>query len=305
MRELHLFAGVGGGILGGMLLGHRPVCAVEIDPFCRDVLHARQEDGSLPLFPIHDDIKTFDARAWQSKVDIVAGGFPCQDLSLANYKAEGISGARSSLWFEMLRVVNECRPRYVFIENSSAIRTRGLATVLEGLAGSGFDAAWGVLSAQAVGAPHIRKRMWILAEDPNASSERCEEHSQRNGEPLTGEVGKSRRDAVRLRGDESDANSEGLAVGQSERSNARQEQPPFVGTDRRVSKPGMGGAAHGLAAWLDKPRRWLAGWDDGISKTTDSRHNRTSRLRGCGNGQVSLCAAEAFCALRRRLEQQA
>jgi len=141
---MHLFAGVGGGILGGMLLGHRPVCAVEIDPFCRDVLLARQADGSLPLFPIHDDINTFNANAWQGRVDIVAGGFPCQDLSAANYKAQGLAGARSSLWFEMLRVVNECRPRFVFVENSPAIRTRGLATVLEGLAGSGYHAAWGV-----------------------------------------------------------------------------------------------------------------------------------------------------------------
>ena len=299
---MHLFAGVGGGILGGMLLGHRPVCAVEIDPFCRDVLLARQADGSLPLFPIHDDINTFNANAWQGRVDIVAGGFPCQDLSAANYKAQGLAGAKSSLWFEMLRVVNECRPRFVFVENSPAIRTRGLATVLEGLAGSGYHAAWGVLSAQAVGAPHVRKRMWILAENPDACCERLEEHAQRNGATVAGEERQSRGDAVRLRAD-GDANGERLAVRQGERGDACEEQPSFVGTDRRLPEPGLGGASDGMAAWMDEPRRWLAGWDEGMSKVTSSRHNRTKRLRSIGNGQVPLCAAEAFRALRRRLEQ--
>ena len=83
MRELHLFAGAGGGILGGMLLGHTTVCAVEIEPYCRQVLLQRQRDGILPKFPIWDDVCTFDGKTWRGKVDIVAGGFPCQDISSA------------------------------------------------------------------------------------------------------------------------------------------------------------------------------------------------------------------------------
>lgn len=164
MRELHLFAGAGGGILGGMLLGHTPVGAVEIDPFARAVLHARQADGSLPDFPIYEDVRTFDGTAWRDRVDIIAGGFPCQDLSCAG-KGAGIDGARSGLWWEMLRVIRQARPRYVFLENVPAITGRGLDRVLGSLADLGFDAEWCVLSAADVGAPHLRKRWWCLARD--------------------------------------------------------------------------------------------------------------------------------------------
>lgn len=164
MRELHLFAGAGGGILGGMLLGHTPVGAVEIDPFARAVLQARQADGSLPDFPIYEDVRTFDGTAWRDRVDIIAGGFPCQDLSCAG-KGAGIDGARSGLWWEMLRVICEARPRFVFLENVPAITGRGLDRVLGSLADLGFDAEWCVLSAADVGAPHLRKRWWCLARD--------------------------------------------------------------------------------------------------------------------------------------------
>ena len=97
MRELHLFAGAGGGILGGMLLGHTTVGAVEIEPYCRRVLLQRQRDGILPKFPIWDDVCTFDGKPWRGKVDVVCGGFPCQDISVAG-KGTGITGERSGLW---------------------------------------------------------------------------------------------------------------------------------------------------------------------------------------------------------------
>jgi DNA (cytosine-5)-methyltransferase 1 len=123
---------------------------------------ARQEDGTLPWFPIIDDIRSFDGRGWKGLVDVIAGGFPCQDISPAG-KGAGLAGDRSGLWFEMLRVIGEVGPRFVFIENSPNLRTRGLATVLQGLAGLGYNARWCVLGAGDVGAPHRRKRMWILA----------------------------------------------------------------------------------------------------------------------------------------------
>lgn len=162
MRELALFAGAGGGILGGKLLGWRTVCAVEIDAYCRRVLLARQRDGHVPRFPIWDDICTFDGHPWSGSVDVVSGGFPCQDISAAG-KGEGITGKRSSLWSEMARVIREVRPRYAFVENSPMLASRGLGTVLGDLAEMGFDARWGVLSACAVGAPHTRERLWIVA----------------------------------------------------------------------------------------------------------------------------------------------
>lgn len=162
MNELHLFAGIGGGILGGMLLGHTCVCAVEIEPFCRKILLQRQRDGILPKFPIWDDVRTFDGKPWRGKVDCICGGFPCQDISAAG-KGAGIDGARSGLWSEFARIIGEVRPRYAFVENSPMLAVRGLGRVLGDLSEIGYNARWCVMGADDVGAPHIRKRMWILA----------------------------------------------------------------------------------------------------------------------------------------------
>lgn len=162
MNELHLFAGAGGGILGSELLGIRTICAVELEPYPASVLLARQNDGILPPFPVWDDVCTFDGRPWRGLVDVVSGGFPCQDISAAG-KGAGIDGARSGLWREMHRIINEVRPGIVFLENSPLLVGRGLARVLGDLARIGYDAAWCVLGADAVGLPHHRARLWLLA----------------------------------------------------------------------------------------------------------------------------------------------
>jgi len=103
VNELHLFAGAGGGILAGQLLGHRCVCAVEFEPYAQAVLVARQNDGTFPPFPIWDDVRTFDGKPWRGVVDVVCGGFPCQDISAAG-GGDGIDGERSGLWREMARI---------------------------------------------------------------------------------------------------------------------------------------------------------------------------------------------------------
>lgn len=162
MNELALFAGAGGGILGGHLLGWRTVCAVERDAYAAAVLAQRQTDGCLLPFPIWSDITTFDGRPWRGLVDVVSGGFPCQDISAAG-RGAGISGERSGLWREMARVIREVGPRYVLVENSPVLTSRGLGTVLGDLAEMGFDARWGVLGAVHAGAPHKRERIWIVA----------------------------------------------------------------------------------------------------------------------------------------------
>lgn len=162
MNELHLFAGAGGGILGGLLLGHRPVCAVEIEPYCRKVLLQRQRDGILPRFPIWDDVCTFDGKPWRGKVDVVCGGFPCQDISAAG-KGAGIEGERSGLWGEMSRIIGEVRPRYAFVENSPLLVGRGLAVVLGDLAEMGYDARWCVLGGKETKASYNGQRLWALA----------------------------------------------------------------------------------------------------------------------------------------------
>ena len=162
MNELHLFAGAGGGILGGMLLGHTCVCAVEIEEYPRKILLQRQLDGMLPRFPIWDDVRTFDGKPWRGIVDVVCGGFPCQDISVAG-KGAGISGARSGLWSEFARIIGEIRPRFAFVENSPMLTIRGIDRVLGDLAEMGYDAEWGVIGAHHAGAPHKRDRIWILA----------------------------------------------------------------------------------------------------------------------------------------------
>lgn len=162
MNELALFAGAGGGILGGHLLGWTTVCAVERDAYAAQVLAQRQNDRCLRPFPIWSDVTTFDGRPWRGAVDVVSGGFPCQDISVAGGGA-GIGGARSGLWGHMARIVCEVRPRFVYVENSPMLTSRGLGRVLGDLAEMGFDAKWGVLGAHHSEARHERERIWILA----------------------------------------------------------------------------------------------------------------------------------------------
>ena len=169
MNELALFAGAGGGILGGHLLGWRTVCAVEWEAYPASVLVARQNDKILSPFPIWDDVQTFDGKPWRGIVDVVSGGFPCQDISVTG-KGDGLDGERSGMWREMARIIGEVRPRYAFVENSPMLTTRGLGTVLRDLAKMGFDAEWGVLGAANVGANHQRDRIWILAKISNSNS---------------------------------------------------------------------------------------------------------------------------------------
>ena len=160
---MELFAGAGGGIYGGLLLGHTPVCAVEIVDKNRELLLQRQIDGVFPRFPVWDDVRTFDGLPWRGIVDVVSGGFPCTDISAAG-KGAGIDGEQSGLWREMARIVREVRPRYVFVENSPMLITRGLGRVLGDLAALGYDCRWTCLSAADCGAPHRRDRIWILAD---------------------------------------------------------------------------------------------------------------------------------------------
>ena len=187
MNELALFAGAGGGILAGKLLGWRTVCAVEWEPYAACVLAARQNDRFLAPFPVWDDVQTFDGRPWRGIVDVVSGGFPCQDISVAG-KGAGITGERSGMWRHMARIVGEVRPRYVFVENSPALITRGLGVVLGDLAALGYDCKWTVLGAADVGAPHQRDRFWLVA---HASEVRCghaENDAQERGHDAIGPI---------------------------------------------------------------------------------------------------------------------
>ncbi len=216
MNELALFAGAGGGILGGKLLGWRTVCAVELDPYARAILAERQNDGCLAPFPVWDDIRTFDGRPWAGIVAVVSGGCPSQDISVAG-KGAGLNGARSGLWGEMRRIVGEVRPRHVFVENSPALTSRGLGTVLGDLAALGYDARWGVLGAVDAGAPHRRERIWIVATANHTAAERQREpRGQRLAMTtpiLAGESGESTAAVGSARSDGSDTSRQSTQTG--------------------------------------------------------------------------------------------
>lgn len=178
LRTLHLFAGAGGGLLADALTGHTPVCAVEINAYCQQVLSARQNDGHLPWFPIFPDVRKFDGRPWRGLVDAVCGGFPCQDISIAG-KGAGIDGERSGLWSEMARIIGEVRPRFVDVENSPKLTRRGLGRVLGDLAALGYDASWMCFGAGDASAEHDRQRIWVAAEMAHPECERCGAQEQR------------------------------------------------------------------------------------------------------------------------------
>lgn len=162
MNELALFAGGGGSILAAELLGWRTICAVELDPGARQIVIDRQRDRVIEGFPIWDDVCTFDGLPWRGSVDVVTGGFPCQDISQCGAGA-GIEGERSGLWKQMARIVCEVRPAFVVVENSPMLTTRGLGAVLGDLARMGFDARWGVFRASTIGACHHRARFFLVA----------------------------------------------------------------------------------------------------------------------------------------------
>lgn len=161
LRLLDLFSGIGGFSLGlERTGGFETVAFCEIEPFPRRVLAKH-----WPGVPIYDDVRTLTAerlRADGISVDAICGGFPCQDISHAG-KGAGIDGERSGLWSEYARLIGEIRPRFVIVENVAALLGRGLDRVLGDLAALGLDAEWHCIPASAVGAPHRRDRLWLVA----------------------------------------------------------------------------------------------------------------------------------------------
>lgn len=151
-----LFAGIGGFDLGFERAGFKTAWQVEIDPYCRKVL-----ERDFPDAKRYNDVRDVGA-ANLEPVDVICGGFPCQDISNAGKRA-GIDGERSGLWSEYARIIGELRPRFVLVENVAALLGRGIGRVLGDLAALGYDAEWEIISAADVGAPHLRERVWILA----------------------------------------------------------------------------------------------------------------------------------------------
>jgi DNA (cytosine-5)-methyltransferase 1 len=308
LNELALFAGAGGGILGGHLLGWRTVCAVEWEQYPASVLCARQNDGLLPPFPIWDDVQTFDGKPWQGIVDVVSGGFPCQDISAAG-KGVGIDGERSGMWGEMARIIHEVRPKFVFVENSPMLTSRGLGRVLGDLAAMGFDAKWGVLGANDIGANHQRDRIWIVAkwrgQLPHAQHDRIrwwEQQSQSfekeiaklaNTECMGWEERPSERGELvnQETSNQSDycgqTSREREAIAESERT--RLERREDCGK-QEVTWTRSGGSPIGHASW------WST--EPNVGRVAHGVAARMERIKAIGNGQVPLCAATAWRILK-------
>jgi len=162
MRYAELFCGAGGGILAhSFLLGHQIMGAAEIEPYPREVLLARQDQGVLPAFPLYGDVSDLDGKRLRG-IDVLAGGFPCQGISAAGRKL-GINDPRTKLIWEMLRIAHETQAEYIFAENSDRLRSI-LHLIVPELQKLGyFSVAWCVLGASDLGAYHQRKRMWLMA----------------------------------------------------------------------------------------------------------------------------------------------
>ena len=289
MNELALFAGAGGGILGGYLLGWRTVCAVEWEPYPASVLCARQNDKILPTFPIWDDVQTFDGKPWRGIVDVVSGGFPCQDISAAG-KGAGITGERSGMWREMARIIGEVRPKYAFVENSPMLTVRGLGAVLGDLAEMGFDARWGVLGAADVGANHKRERIWIVANSKYGG------HSNK----VSGINGKTSGISQENWQKWSDGRmSFGTSRMVGERSadwlhherNMAYADSTFGEGNQCTKRGEQKRAFYGKSSW------WEA--EPNVGRVANGVAARVDRLKAIGNGQVPLCAATAWKVLKQ------
>ena len=166
-----LFAGIGGFDLGLERAGMVCKWQVEIDNYATKIL-----EKHWPTVRRWNDVRTFPPEGdWN--VDVICGGFPCQDISVAG-KGAGLAGARSGLWYEYARIVGELRPRYVIVENVAALLTRGMDAVLGTLSSLGYDAEWHVIPASAVGAPHRRERVWIVAYAHDESESDVPQHDE-------------------------------------------------------------------------------------------------------------------------------
>ena len=256
--------------MGSRLLGWRTVCAVELDAYCRQVLLARQRDGQLDRFPIWDDVRTFDGQPWRGAVDVVSGGFPCQDISCAG-KGAGIEGERSGMWVEMARIIGEVRPRFALVENSPMLTSRGLGRVLGDLAAMGFNARWGVLGARHAGAPHRRDRIWIAA---RASGIRCE-------------PGRARQSLPRVRLD----GAPQLELLADSPGSGMQANAPQNGQARRVQRESGG------TCWNSREIDWWSAEPD-MGRVANGVAHRVDRLGAIGNGQVPAVAALAWDTLK-------
>lgn len=239
---ISLFAGIGGIDLGLGRAGMRCVAQVEINDYCNRVLQKHWPD--VPRFKDVRDVGAHNL----PPADVIAGGFPCQDISNAGKRA-GITGARSGLWFEFARIVRELRPRYVLVENVSALLHRGFGRVLGDLAALRYDAEWQCLRASDLGAPHIRERVFVLG---------YADSSRQSGTCLYLRPGQQEQTKAVACGDGADVANANCAWGAGAAGQIPTRRHIIIG--RRPSghawrvEPNVGRVAHGIPARVDRLR---------------------------------------------------
>lgn len=261
MKHLDLFSGIGGFSLGLQRTGgFETVAFCDFDKKTHAVLNK-----NFPGVPIFDDVRTLKGED-VGTIDIITGGFPCQDLSVAG-KGAGLAGERSGLWYEMHRLIKETQPRWVIAENVAVLRSRGLEEVLRSLAEIGYDAEWHCIPASAVGAPHRRDRIWIIAY-PSCSGQLRTKQLEND---CTGQRGQDCSDdfdsVCKVRGQSETrfmayTGSEGLEGQRLRTSSAEQEQslPTSIGCVVRVitrsnqwnTEPNVGRVANGVSGRVDR-----------------------------------------------------
>ena len=314
LKTLHLFAGAGGGLLADLILGHDPICAVEWDAYCCQVLRERAAEGWFPNLQVFEgDVRMFDASDWKGRVDCIHAGFPCQDISVAGNRAGVGDETRSGLYREVLRVADVVRPRFLFLENVSAILHNGLGTVLGDLAARGYDARWCCLRASDVGANHRRDRWWLLAYPGGQRLEGRKQHEASDARRPSshGPAGEFCEDVANAKGREIDKRKRGdLAeeTGGWEGLNAathpgredvanptggtRARRERFTNGSGRDSSLPVGDLVDGLAPCVVRHGWWEA--EPGIGRVTKKEESRVAKLKALGNGQVPIQAATAF-----------
>jgi DNA (cytosine-5)-methyltransferase 1 len=246
-----LFAGIGGFDLGLERAGMTCKWQVEINDYASRVLAKHWPD-----VPRHGDVRTFPTAARDWAVDVICGGFPCQDISIAG-KGAGLAGERSGLWYEFARIIGELRPRYVIVENVAALLARGMGTVLGDLSSLGYDAEWHVIPASALGAPHRRERVWIIAYAIGQQL-RVRGHSEASGSPGGGKSERHQWQRIRAH---AGATRQGLPDADSAGCE-QQRQPQPVRAQQLAAEcsgwwsvePDLGRVAHGVPRRVDRLR---------------------------------------------------
>ena len=309
LKVLDLFSGIGGFSLGlERTGGFETVAFCEIEPFPRAVLKEHWPD-----VPCYEDVRTLTADQLRSDgiaVDVICGGFPCQDLSYAG-KGAGLEGARSGLWSEIARLVGELRPQYVIVENVSALLSRGLGRVLGDLAEIGYGAEWHCIPASAVGAPHIRDRIWIIAYPQHSDTDSAGPHrapiyqhlsaelrNQQEREPgsVCEDVAYPKSLTKREQTDETDAKPEGgEARNQFGGGGSPVADTAFMLRDggelygqHRQSKVSKLGDSSGKTNVADRPGGRNHDWriEPDVGRVAHGVPFRVDRLKGLGNAVV-------------------